>query len=372
MQMTPPPDERETGAWAPAPRAARLQTGLLAIIAFGIVLFLLVQAQFVLIPLVIAIILFSLTSEAINAIARLKVGRFHIPSWLASFAALALIAAGLMSLSAILLTQANTVLMTTLAYADQGQQAIGRLFAWISPEAEAAALNAVQTIEISGYLRTLAGQAGSLVSATVLIILFVGFLFAERVWFDTKLQNLFGNAEEAARAGAIIGSIMKRVNHYLLVKTVVSAATGAAVWMIARVYGLDLAVALAILTFVLNFIPNLGSIAATGVVALVAYVQLGDPADTLAIFLLTTAVQFGIGNVVEPVLMGRALQLSSFGIIISLAFWGAVWGLVGMFLAVPIMVAMMIVCSHIPALRPAAVLLSREGLPDTRLGSGRG
>ncbi len=64
-------------------------------------------------------------------------------------------------------------------------------------------------------------------------------------------------------------------------------------------------------------------------------------------------------------LMGRALRLSSFGIIMSLAFWGVIWGIPGMFLAVPIMVAVMIVCSHTPGLRPFAILLSREGLPDT-------
>ena len=64
-------------------------------------------------------------------------------------------------------------------------------------------------------------------------------------------------------------------------------------------------------------------------------------------------------------LMGRALRVSSFGIIISLAFWGAVWGIPGMFLAVPIMVGAMIVFSHVPGLRPIAVLLSREGLPET-------
>jgi AI-2 transport protein TqsA len=68
--------------------------------------------------------------------------------------------------------------------------------------------------------------------------------------------------------------------------------------------------------------------------------------------------------VIDPMLMGGRCGVSSFGIIISLAFWGAVWGVPGMFLAVPIMVATMIVCSHIPSARPVAILLSREGLPE--------
>jgi AI-2 transport protein TqsA len=74
-------------------------------------------------------------------------------------------------------------------------------------------------------------------------------------------------------------------------------------------------------------------------------------------------IQFSVGNLIEPHLMGRSLNLSPFVIILSLTFWGAIWGIVGMFLAVPIMVMVMIVCSHVPLLHPVAVLLSRDGAP---------
>ena len=128
--------------------------------------------------------------------------------------------------------------------------------------------------------------------------------------------------------------------------------------------GLELAVAVAILTFILNFIPSVGSIIATVITTLLAFVLTGDISVTGIVALGCTITQFVIGNVLDPMLLGQTLRLSSFGIILSLAFWGAVWGIPGMFLAVPIMVALMIVCAHIPWLRPVAVLLSREGLPD--------
>jgi predicted PurR-regulated permease PerM len=87
----------------------------------------------------------------------------------------------------------------------------------------------------------------------------------------------------------------------------------------------------------------------------------------LVIALGVTAIQLIIGNFVEPALMGRSLNLSPLVIILSLTFWATVWGIVGMFLAVPIMVIVLIVCSHIPAWRPVAVLLSRDGqIPDSR------
>ncbi|SFN73827.1 Predicted PurR-regulated permease PerM [Roseovarius lutimaris] len=349
----------------PTSELQRIRTIAQVIIAFAVVLFLLVQARFLLISLATAIILFSLTSDAISSIARVRVGPFRIPNWLASVVALLMISMALLSLSAIILSQVNTVLSTTLAYTDRAPQAIAAMVAWLGPDAEQSVLNSLSTLDVAGYLRALAGQASNLMQGTVLVILFVGFLFAERIRFNTKLENFFGDAEQAQKVSKIVGSIIHRVNYYLLVKTAVSAVTGGMVYGLALFFGLDLAGPLGILAFVLNYIPNVGSIVATVLVALVAYVQLADGTLALVIFALVGGIQFMNGNVIDPMLMGRALRLSSFGIIISLAFWAAVWGIPGMFLSVPIMVALMIVCSHVPGLRRVAILLSREGLPET-------
>ncbi|PVH29967.1 AI-2E family transporter [Pararhodobacter oceanensis] len=328
------------------------------------ILFLLVQARFILISLVIAIILFALTADAITAFSRLRIGSWKITNWLASMAAFTLIAVVLLTLSAIVISQVNSVVTTTLTYTDQAIAAVARLAALFSPEAEATVEASIRSIQVSSYITTLAGQAGNLLSATTLVILFVGFMFAERLWFGTKLENLMDDKDRAARVGRIIHSIVRRVNHYLLVKTGVSAATGVAVYLVMQGFGLDFAGPMAILTFVLNYIPSVGSIIATILLALVALIQVPEPATALLIFVIAGMVQFMLGSVIDPMLMGRALRVSSFGIIVSLSFWGAVWGIPGMFLAVPIMVAIMIVCSHIPSARPVAVLLSREGLPD--------
>lgn len=345
-------------------RRERLQTLFLGIIAFVLLLLLLVQARFVLIALVIAIILFSLTSEAINSIARLRIGPARVPNWLASLVALVAIAGGLMWVSVMVTSQVNEVLAVALSYAERSQQAVAELFAWAGPRFEAAIQQGVRSIDLPSYLRSAAAQATNLLSMSVLIILFVGFLFAERIWFGAKLRRLMGSPEQAARAETVVRSIMHRVNRYLVVKTAVSAVTGAAIWGIFRLAGLDLALPIATLTFVLNFIPSVGSIVATLLAGLVAFVQTGDTTTTAWVTLAAGAVQFGIGNVLDPMLLGRTLQLSAFGIVLSLAFWGAIWGVAGMFLAVPIMVAVMILCAQTDWLRPLAILLSREGLAE--------
>ncbi len=346
------------------PDEGKAQSWFLGIIAFAVILFLLVQAKFLLISLAIAIMLFSLTSDAINYFQRLRIGSAKVSIWIASFLAVLLIATILISASLIIIAQANTVVITILQYSEPTQEIVADLIGWMGSDIEAAALDWMQSIQLGPYLSSLAGQAGNIVSGAVLVTLFVGFMFLERLWFSTKLVSLMGDEIRARRVEIIISSIIHRVNRYLVVKLVISTVTGALVYLVMTLFSLDLAMPMAVLTFVLNFIPNIGSIVATVVVALVCYVQTGDAFTGLSVLGIVTVIQFSVGQVLDPLLLGKTLRLSSFGIIASLAFWAAVWGIVGMFMAVPIMVSIMIICSHIPALRPVAILLSREGLPD--------
>ncbi|WP_240768940.1 AI-2E family transporter [Paracoccus liaowanqingii] len=338
----------------------RLQTGFLGLIAFSLLMFMLVQAKFILISLAIAIILFSLTSDAIHAIST----RLRVPNWLATTLALIGIALGLLWISTTIVAQVNEVVFLAIAYAEQAQAALPALTERLGPEAQERIMTALTNFNITGWIRSLAGQASGLLSGSVLVILFVGFMFAEQVWFPVKIERLAEDPERALQIRRIIASIMHRVNRYLVVKTGVSAVTAVIVWIIFRVAGLELAMAVATLTFILNFIPSVGSIVATVIATILAFVLTGDTTLTLIVGALCSITQFLIGNILDPMLLGQTLRLSSFGIILSLAFWGAIWGVPGMFLAVPIMVALMIICAHIPWLRGLAVMLSREGLPD--------
>ncbi|MBV6635274.1 MAG: AI-2E family transporter [Mameliella sp.] len=363
------PDHPDTdqSARAEVSEIRKAQTWFLGIIAFAVILFLLVQAKFLLISLAIAIMLFSLTSDAINYFQRMRIGSARVSIWIASMLAVLLIATILISASLIILAQANTVVVTILQYADPAQQAVADLVGWMGADVETAVLDWMKSIQLGPYLSSLAGQAGNIASGAVLVTLFVGFMFLERLWFPTKLASLMGDERRARRVERIISSIIHRVNRYLVVKVVISSVTGALVYAVMTFFALDLAMPMAVLTFVLNFIPNIGSIVATVVVALVSYVQTGDAFTGLTVLSIVTVIQFTVGQVLDPLLLGKTLRLSSFGIIASLAFWAAVWGIVGMFLAVPIMVSIMIICSHIPRVRPVAILLSREGLPDLDL-----
>ncbi|MFG6083008.1 AI-2E family transporter [Paracoccus litorisediminis] len=337
----------------------RLQTGFLGVIAFGLIMFLLVQARFLLICLAIAIIIFSLTSDAISAFARLRV-----PNWLATTLALIAIAISLLWAATTVVAQVNEVVSTSILYADRAQAALSSLSQRWGPQVQESIATFLGSIDFAGWIRSAAGQASSLISGSVLVVTFVGFMFSERIWFPVKIENLTGDPARAENVLHVIHTIMRRVNRYLVVKAAISAVTAALIWVIFRAAGLELSGAMATLTFILNFIPTIGTIIATGTAIAVILAQTGDPTATLIIGGACTAVQFLIGNILDPLLLGQTLRLSTFGIILALAFWGALWGIAGTFLAVPIMVAVMIVCAQIPWLRPVAILLSHEGLPD--------
>lgn len=340
----------------------RLQTGFLGVVAFALILFVLVQAQFLLITLTVAIIIFSLTSDAIALFGRLKV-----PNWFATILALFAIAIGLLWITTTIVSQINEIVSTAISYSERVQKLIPDLIDWMGPKAQAAIETFISDINVTGWIRSLASQASNLLSGTVMVLLYVGFMFTERVWFPIKIERLAGNPAQARKVRRIIFSIMRSINRYLVVKTVVSAGTATLVWLIFRLAGLDLAGPIAMITFILNFIPTVGPIIATVIAVLLVLVQTTNVPETVIVGVACTLVQFLIGNIIDPMLLGQTLRMSSFGIVLSLAVWGAVWGLPGMFLSVPIMAAAMIICAHIPWLRSVAILLSREGFADDQL-----
>ena len=137
--------------------------------------------------------------------------------------------------------------------------------------------------------------------------------------------------------------------------------TGLISYLVLKVVGVDFASFWAVLIFLLNFIPTIGSIIATLFPSLLTLVQFPTLGPFIATISVLTAVQFCIGSLLEPRLMGNRLNLSPIVILLSLGLWGSVWGIPGMFLCVPITVIIMIICSYFPGTRPLAILLSGNG-----------
>jgi predicted PurR-regulated permease PerM len=345
-----------------------LRNAGLAIIAVGVVLAGLVYGRTFLVPLAISILVWNLLEAMIESFARLRLGSFRVPKWLAAILGIAVVLLGFYLVIWILLNQVDAVIAAWPRYVARLQTIIGDLTQWLGVEQSAKLRDAFAKIDLTQRLPVAFASAQSFVVTLLIIVAYVGFLFVESGYMTQKIVAMFPERRRAEEARKVLNDVSESVRRYIFVKTGVSALTGVCCYAVMRLIGIDFAT-WALLIFFLNFIPNIGSIIGVFLPALVALVQF----DTLGPFVLVvvglTAINLVIGSVLEPMLMGSTLNMSPFAIILSLAFWGMIWGIVGMFLSVPIMVLVMIICAHIPGWRWVAVLLSKDGNIDEPSGT---
>lgn len=179
---------------------------------------------------------------------------------------------------------------------------------------------------------------GNLLGDTFLILLIVVFMLLETAAFSAKLSR----AVEPDSPGVDRTSVfLDNIKRYMVIKTWTSLGTGfiATIWLTA--WGVDYAILWGLLTFLFNYIPNIGSIIAAIPPVLLALITLG-PWTSLAIALGYLAINTGIGSFLEPRLMGQGLGLSTLIVFLSLIFWGWVLGPVGMILSIPLTMSMKI------------------------------
>ncbi|MFO7659956.1 MAG: AI-2E family transporter [Candidatus Cloacimonadaceae bacterium] len=168
-----------------------------------------------------------------------------------------------------------------------------------------------------------------------LIVIFLLFLIAQGGQVEQRLKYSMDNSNQQKTSTTLV-NIQTQIQRYLLTKTVISLCTAGIGMILMLLYGVDFVLICGILLFVLNFIPNIGSIVASGVPILICLLQSGFDFRFISFSFLIIATQMLFGNVIEPKIQGRRLNLSPITILVSLIFWGWVWGIVGMILAVPI------------------------------------
>ncbi len=223
------------------------------------------------------------------------------------------------------------------------------------------------------------GKIVDVLATGFLVFLIIIFALGEASSIPDKLRYILGKSEQDP--GRFF-KITREVFQYLIIKTVVSIATGICVGIGTWIIGLDFPVLWGLLAFALNYIPNIGSIIAAVPAILLALVQFGAGGievgpDTgwqdlllqfgwgqaIATSLLYLFINVFFGNIVEPSLMGRRLGLSTLVVVLSLVFWGWVWGPIGMLLSVPLTMVLKIMLENTTDFRWLAILLSQWPMP---------
>jgi len=213
--------------------------------------------------------------------------------------------------------------------------------------------------KIGGLVVSSLGPFFSFISNLFLIFIFLIFILAGRGKTQEKLKKSL-NKKNARKVIEVVEKIDGQIQKYLVIKTIVSLFTGIFVTVVLLIFGVDFAIVFGFLTFLMNYIPNIGSFIATAFPIIIAFFQFETIWPAFWIMVLLMFIQMIMGNLVEPRLMGRGLGLSPLVVLFFLFFWGWLWGIPGMILSVPIAAIVKIICSNIDELNFIAALMSKD------------
>jgi AI-2 transport protein TqsA len=321
------------------------------LVSGAVMLALLVVGREFFVPLVFALLLWAV----INAIVGL-LERRGIPPFMAWSAAFALIFVSLWLAALVLANEASSV-------ADQAPKLAQRLQDLLRTKMGLG--NLVPALDfntlshndsVRSYLGIAAASVGSILVDLILVVIYVGFLLAEQGHIPEKIARLQKSTSEK-EGEHVVRAIGHQVQTYLGVCTLASALMAVCTYALLAVMGVDFAAFWALAMFILTYIPTVGAVgvALPAVMALAQFEAIG-PALLIAVVLF--AIHFLLTSVIETVLLGRTLDLSPLAIIVSLTFWGLIWGVGGLFLAVPLTGAIAIICRHVDGLEWFAEVLS--------------
>jgi AI-2 transport protein TqsA len=220
--------------------------------------------------------------------------------------------------------------------------------------------SSIQKINLQGLASVLIGALGpflDLVVKLVLLFVFLVFIVAGRGNMFAKIRATL-KAEQAAEVTGVLERIGVQVRRYLVAKTLLSLLKGVAVWAVLVIFGVDFALVFGFLAFLLNYIPNIGSLLTAVLVTGFAFFEFGTVGLPVVLFIAVIWLDVLALNLVEPRVLERGRGLSPLVVLLSLLFWTWLWGVPGMFMAIPLTVILKIVFQNVPVLQPVANLMN--------------
>ncbi len=336
------------------------RTAMVLIVVF-LIFYLLYVGQALLLPLVIAGAVAYLINILAHTICMVRFKSVSIPHSIAMVVAIAVILTSLGLIIQLITVNIASVITEVPKYQQNMIALIEKGYHLAGIEEAPNIRQILSSIDFRTYLQNFGGTVSSLVSRTGIIFVYLLFLLIEQRTFSSKIRALVSDPERLEDVFALIEKIRSDIRTYIGIKVLTSTATALLSYLVLHLVGVDFASFWAVLIFLLNFIPTIGSIIATAFPSILTLVQF----DTLGPFIITasvlTVIQFCVGSLLEPRFMGSRLNLSPIVILLSLGLWGSIWGIPGMFLCVPITVIIVIICSYFPKTRPVAILLSGNG-----------
>ncbi len=317
----------------------------------------------ILTPLAMAIFLLIM----IDGVKRFIEDRTPVPGHLAGAAALILVILGFFaSIGIVVYGAAGFFDESTGVVARIGprlDQIITDSYRMVGAQEPPTVSDLIGRIDVGSYLAIIARQAQGVVTGAVFVLIYLAFLLASQAGFRRKLVGMFPDRTARGEALEVFQRVRGGVEGYLWVQTVTGALICACAWVLMRAVGLPNAEFWTFVIFVVGFIPVLGGAVAGLAPPLFALVQFETYWQAAVLLVGLQSILFISGNVIQPRMQGDNQNIDPVVVLLSLAFWGKVWGVVGMFLSTPLAVMAMAILAEFKGSRWMAILLSGDGEP---------
>ncbi|MEM7538975.1 MAG: AI-2E family transporter [Chloroflexota bacterium] len=333
--------------------------------------YLMIIGKEILLPFVIAIIIWRVLVGLTETIHRQRIGSFQPPYWLSILTLVVMFAFFFQLTIDIFVDEIQEFIESLPHHQDNLVALLGtlppRVLEAIPAFSTGDIENGLNTLlinlfnSLSAYISTIGTNVVSLISQTSVVAIYVIFLLLEQNTFAKKMIAMFPDQTVRKDMSEILKSIGDNITDYIGIKTWISLLLAVVLFVIMLLMGLEHAVVWAILSFFLNFIPFIGPLIAIIFPALTAILTSTNWVWIIGVTVAVSVVQGIFGYAIEPKMMGNRLGVSPLIVLLALAVFGAIWGLAGMFLSVPLVVIMIIILGHFQRTRPIAIMLSEDG-----------
>ena len=307
-------------------------------------------------PFIIALVIWYLLNSLKRQIAKIKIGEKTLPRSIQIVVAASILIGGLFFIVMVFKSNVEEFVVAYPEYHDKILVLSERVTEYL--DLPISMFELVNKLDLPNLISGLLNSSVSLLSGVALVTIYVLFIMAEEHIFRQKLTAIFNNKQKLGRFLLTIAKVDRSIRSYITIKTSLCFISAISSYIVLYFVGVDFAVLWAFLIFFLNYIPIIGAFVGPVFPTLIALMQFDGVVPAVLVISLLSGIQVVIGNFIEPKVLGERLNLSPLVVILSLAFWGTLWGIAGMFLCVPITVMLMIIFAQFPKTRGIAILLS--------------
>ncbi len=331
------------------------------VVTLAATIWLLVIARDVLQPLAIAVLLWMLLNAMARLYSRCLEGTRLDSPRVARTATAATFCLAFLFVGGMLADSVQQLRSNLPVYEDNLDNAIAKLSSWVGLNSVPQVADLVKKIDFSSVALSLAGSAASYLSLFLIVIFYLIFILMETGQFERKIAKMMPDKERQDRIALLLEAIRRSIEAYIGVQFLIGLIQATATFIVLMIFGVDAALFWSVSILILSFIPTIGTLLGILFPSLIALLQFDSLTPFLVIAPTLTIVQLYCSNWLQPRLTGKSLNLSPLAVFLALFVGGAIWGIVGALIVVPVLSIAVLVCAHVEQLRPIAIALSQDG-----------